>query len=307
MIAALCLTLTGCGAQSPEEQILGEWRSADGEVSWIFYENGNMAGGSDDDREGGRWYIDERTLSIEAAYEAVVFQYEIDEDILRLYDAGEPEAEMYRYDGEMPAIRDSLEELREQLEDSDFFASALEQVRSDDAADEILYQFEVSQNNDIGVPEFEYTMTCTTQYEYAAENIVDRVVLGYSPLSEEFYLASDRTRGTYCSNWNVNGTWTGEFGEDYIEFSIDSVEFSSSPSDYEREYVVTYSYDYDDFKYRGRTVNYVGEGEAVLSENYLFIEDENTSLIFIFDPVNGISERSGEALVSPVGQLQRVI
>lgn len=54
-VVFLILCLSACGAQTPEEQILGEWNSADREIVWIFYEDGSMVGGDGDDYDGGQW------------------------------------------------------------------------------------------------------------------------------------------------------------------------------------------------------------------------------------------------------------
>lgn len=83
----LLSSFAGCGAQSPEKQILGKWVfDADREQYLIFYDDYNVvsAGG-----ETGRWYIDGDTLSIIDQWSgAEEVRYELSGDILRIYTDG---------------------------------------------------------------------------------------------------------------------------------------------------------------------------------------------------------------------------
>ncbi len=254
LIAALCFTLAGCGAQSPEEQILGEWRSADGEVSWIFYENGNMVGGEDGDMESAGWAMDENTLSIQAMYETVVFEYEMDGDVLTLYESGELAGKLYRFNGEMPEIKSSEEELMARLEGSSLFSDELNRLRE---FGEVSYEFISTSDTEAGALVFTYKMRCATDYTYATEETIYEVRFLYSPLSDDFQQDGEFEMGTRYYNLNLNGTWVRESDFRYVELTISSVEFSNSISDHEDEYIVTYSYDIDDYDY-GRWYNYSG-------------------------------------------------
>ena len=260
LCAMLLGALAGCGASSPEEQILGEWRSADGEISWIFYENGNMVGGEDGDMESANWAIDENTLSIQAMYETVVYGYEIDGDVLSLYASGEAAGEMYRFDGEMPAIKSSEEELRARLESSSLFSDELSSMRE---SGEVSYEFISTEDTEAGAVVFTYKIHCPTDYTYATEETLYEVEFLYSPLSDDFQLDGEREVGTRYYNLNLNGTWVRESDLRYVDLTISSVEFSNSISDHEDEYIVTYSYDIDDYEY-GSWYNYSGTESAAV-------------------------------------------
>lgn len=276
LLCALLLgALAGCGAASPEEQILGEWRSADGEISWIFYENGNMVGGEDGDMESANWYIDENTLSIQAMYETVVYGYEIDGDVLSLYASGEAAGEMYRFDGGMPAIKSSEEELRARLESSSLFSDELSSLRE---FGEVSYEFISTSDTETGALLFAYKVHCATDYTYATEEILYEVRFLYSPLSDDFQLDGERELGTRYYNLNLNGTWVRESRTRYVELAISSVEYSRSISDCEDEYIVTYSYDVDDWDY-GNWDNYSGTGSAAV----VFGSDYSTTPAYYYD------------------------
>lgn len=230
---ALCFALAACGAQSPEEQILGEWSTADREIVWIFYEGGSMVGGSDGEYEDARWSINEDTLRITASYETVVFDYSLDGNKLSLYEGGQLTGELYRLTSNAESNNNSPQGLQEQLENSSVYAEAVASFEADGLSS---ITFSHTQDGENGNIELVYNATYTVHHEYANENNVYEVVFGYSDLSGDFYPESNLLRETYYSDWNLLGVWTGEdtfdtatititeMGEDYIDLSYDYYE-----------------------------------------------------------------------------------
>lgn len=209
VIIALCYLFAGCGAKSPEEQIIGEWVSADLEVSWLFYEGGSMIGSLGDDVESAIWLIDDRNLSIDLAYEVVMYQYEINGDVLCIYEDGILTGKLYRYDGEMPPIKGSSEQLREQLEESELFADTLDSIKNENLAESVSYQYVSYEDSSDGLMDFVYNVVCTARYPYATKDIVYDVVFSYSSLSEDYFQDSYVNVGTYYSEWDIVGEWSG--------------------------------------------------------------------------------------------------
>ena len=84
LCAWLSGTLAGCGAQSPEEQILGKWvYDADREQYMIFCDDCNAAGA---DGNTARWFIEGDTLSIIDPWNgAEEGRYALSGDTLRIY------------------------------------------------------------------------------------------------------------------------------------------------------------------------------------------------------------------------------
>lgn len=186
-VVFLILCLSACGAQTPEEQILGEWNSADREIVWIFYEDGSMVGGDGDDYDGGQWSIDETTLSIRAVYETVVFNYELDGRTLKLYENGEWTGTLYKVTDEPINFTYSVDmesQLVARLEESDTFAHTMS--RFDNLTTYVYTGCEgnINVNYDVGIY---YTIECATTHKYMTEKDSYAVSFAYSPFADDFY------------------------------------------------------------------------------------------------------------------------
>ena len=306
VIIALCYLFAGCGAKSPEEQIIGEWVSADLEVSWLFYEGGSMIGSLGDDVESAIWHIDDRNLSIDLAYEVVMYQYEINGDLHCIYEDCILTGKLYRYDGEMPPIKGSSEQLREQLEESELFADTLDSIKNENLAESVSYQYVSYEDSSDGLMDFVYNVVCTARHPYATKDIVYDVVFSYSSLSEDYFQDSYVNVGTYYSEWDIVGEWSGEVGADYLELTIHSIDNLQSSLGDKDEYVISYSYAYEDYETYWTTNEYSGEGTSTVSEEMAIIDDGSVNLIIYLDPTEGIRAKSGEALISPIGDLEKI-
>ncbi|MGI6026490.1 MAG: hypothetical protein ACOX7G_05925 [Candidatus Scatomorpha sp.] len=183
----LIFAFSACGAQTPEKQILGEWNSADREIVWIFYEDGNMVGGDGDDYDGGQWSIDETTLSISAVYETVVFNYELDGRTLKLYENGELTGMLYKVTDEpidFTYSADMESELVARLEESETFAQALSRFDNLTSYVHTGSEGNINENGDVGIY---YTIKCVTPYKYVTEEDTHDVSFAYSPFADDFY------------------------------------------------------------------------------------------------------------------------
>ena len=186
-VVLFILCLSACGAKTPEEQILGEWNSADREIVWIFYENGNMVGGDGDDFDNGQWYIDETTLSISAVYETVVFNYELDGRTLKLYENGKLTGTLYKVTDEpidFSYSADMESELVARLEESEIFAQTLSKFDNLTAYVHTGSEGNINENDDVGIY---YSIECTTTHKYMTEEDFYSVSFAYSPFADDFY------------------------------------------------------------------------------------------------------------------------
>lgn len=183
----LIFAFSACGAQTPEKQILGEWNSADREIVWIFYEDGNMVGGDGGDYDGGQWSIDETTLSISAVYETVVFNYELDGRTLKLYENGELTGILYKVTDkpiDFTYSADMESELVARLEDSETFSQILSRFDNLTSYVHTGSEGNINENGDVGIY---YTIECAIPYKYVTEEDSYAVSFAYSPFADDFY------------------------------------------------------------------------------------------------------------------------
>lgn len=223
VLSITCLfgfSLASCGEQAPEERILGEWNTADRETEWIFYENGNMIGGDSDDREGGRWYMDDSTLSIESTYETVVFNYLFDDRKLRLYDNDELIGTLYKVADD--AVDDAInfkystdlnDDLISRLEESDAFIQTLSRFDNLVSSELVGIDGCINDNNDVGIY---YTFKCSVPFKYMTREDYYSVSFAYSPFADDFYYdggASFTSEQEYI--WDEDGV-ASEIGIEYF-------------------------------------------------------------------------------------------
>ena len=216
----LGFSLASCGEQAPEERILGEWNTADRETEWMFYENGNMIGGDSDDREGGRWYMDDTTLSIESTYETVVFNYLFDGRKLRLYDDDELIGTLYKVTDEAVdnAINfkystDLNDDLISRIEKSDAFIQTLSRFDNLVSSELVGIDGCINDNNDVGIY---YTFKCSVPFKYMTREDCYSVSFAYSPFADDFYYdggANFTSEQEYI--WDEDGV-ASEIGIEYF-------------------------------------------------------------------------------------------
>lgn len=223
VLSITCLfgfSLASCGEQAPEKRILGEWNTADRENEWIFYENGNMIGGDSDDREGGRWYMDDSTLSIESTYETVVFNYLFDDRKLRLYDNDELIGTLYKVTDD--AVDDAInfkystdlnDGLISHLEESEAFIQTLSRFDNLVSSELVGIDGCINDNNDVGIY---YTFKCSVPFKYMTREDYYSVSFAYSPFADDFYYdggASFTSEQEYI--WDEDGV-ASEIGIEYF-------------------------------------------------------------------------------------------
>lgn len=204
LILVLAISLSACGAQKPEKQILGEWRTANQEVSWIFYEDGQIVAVGDGDTESGQWYINEDTLSLVNAYDTTVFYYSIDGRKLSLYEDGEFLEALYKVTDKKSDFKyseDVGQELAEELTETEIFKQTMDNYKDYVSADLSSIDGNMNQNGDVAI----HYMVKTID-SYAHLDVIRSYDLrfAYSPFAEDFYF-DGRTREPESYVWDEEG------------------------------------------------------------------------------------------------------
>lgn len=105
------------GALPDSQAILGKWKTIDGELVYIFFDDGNITAGSDGDYETGTYSIQNGILRFTHPIEGTDILYYTLENGSKLTiwgDDGFTET-FYKDTGEMPTIEKSIDELLEQF------------------------------------------------------------------------------------------------------------------------------------------------------------------------------------------------
>ena len=199
------------GALPDSQAILGKWKTIDGELVYIFFDDGNITAGSDGDYETGTYSIQNGILRFTHPIEGTDILYYTLENGTKLTiwgDDGFTET-FYKDTGEMPTIEKSIDELLEQFKTCSALSAYVSEMES-------LYQSVIidlighggySYNNDVLTSySAAAVLRCTNTYTYATVCDVFTLGFDYAPQADDFFLSSEDE--TTEVDWeNLTGKW----------------------------------------------------------------------------------------------------
>ena len=199
------------GALPDSQAILGKWKTIDGELVYIFFDDGNITAGSDGDYETGTYSIQNGILRFTHPIEGTDILYYTLENGSKLTiwgDDGFTET-FYKDTGEMPTIEKSIDELLEQFKTCSALSAYVSEMES-------LYQSVIidlighggySYNNDVLTSySAAAVLRCTNTYTYATVCDVFTLGFDYAPQADDFFLSSEDE--TTEVDWeNLTGKW----------------------------------------------------------------------------------------------------
>ena len=204
------------GARPDSQAILGKWKTIDGELVYIFFDDGNITAGSDGDYETGTYSIQNGILRFTHPIEGTDILYYTLENGTKLTiwgDDGFTET-FYKDTGEMPTIEKSIDELLEQFKTCSALSAYVSEMES-------LYQSVIidlighggySYNNDVLTSySAAAVLRCTNTYTYATVCDVFTLVFDYAPIADDFFLSLE-LEDTEVDWENLTGRW--EFFDD---------------------------------------------------------------------------------------------
>ena len=204
------------GALPDSQAILGKWKTIDGELVYIFFDDGNITAGSDGDYETGTYSIQTGILRFTHPIEGTDILYYTLENGTKLTiwgDDGFTET-FYKDTGEMPTIEKSIDELLEQFKTCSALSAYVSEMES-------LYQSVIidlighggySYNNDVLTSySAAAVLRCTNTYTYATVCDVFTLVFDYAPIADDFFLSLE-LEDTEVDWENLTGRW--EFFDD---------------------------------------------------------------------------------------------
>lgn len=260
--AMLCLPLSGCGEQTPQEMLLGEWQTADRSTSWIFYEDGTMAGGGDGDYGSASWHVDETSLTIDMPYEAMVFNYGLDGRKLSLYSEGELLGALYKVTGEDVDFEYDPaddEEMEERLKSSEVYAQAIAQLGAGGTAELTGVEGNMNANGDVG---FHYLYETVEQYKYMELLKSYELTFAYSPFADDFYYAGregPREEFTWDEEALSESLDTGYFQSVYEDGTLVDSEYLGMSADEEIAHMTYDVVEEDVYNYATQYITYEAE------------------------------------------------
>lgn len=284
------------GALPDSQAILGKWKTIDGELVYIFFDDGNITAGSDGDYETGTYSIQNGILRFTHPIEGTDILYYTLENGSKLTiwgDDGFTET-FYKDTGEMPTIEKSIDELLEQFKTCSPLSSYISEKGS-------LYQS--VEIDSIGHHIYGYdhhiltgysaaaVLRCTNSYTYATVCDIFTLKFDYAPQADDFFLSSEQEDTEV--NWeSLTGRW--EFFDDgdnnpYLEYmSLEITRTYMNALDISWEYEEDSKYDDNEMQEGSGTYIIEAPSTIVSSDDYHYFVALNSEMNIYLNFESGI-------------------